>query len=806
MQLAIPETDSAVRSSVVHVNAHVQLRSEDDAVVVVLGGIPVAHFCSSDEAGRSHAMLMLEASGAAKRTELARAFGCARQTIYRQKRRFDEGGVAALVHAKRGPKSPRKLKGAVAKLLLKLAGQGVPKRQIATRLGVTEGAIRLALKRSGFKAKPAEQESLGVVPPTAETSVPAAAPQQEALPVSSLPAPEIAVEPTEAVATSAAQEGAPVDDAFALVVAAEKVLAASLEVAMPATAAGDADAEPKTVAAIHGGEAAWDRSTDRALAQLGLLDDASPQFGTCVGVRGAGVLLAIPALESTGLFELVPRLYRGIGPAFYGLRTVFVAMALLALLRVKRPERLRHRSPIDLGRVLGLDRAPEVKTLRRKIALLASQQQSEVLQRELARRKAASESEAFGCLYVDGHVRVYNGKNEIPKAWVTRMRISMSATVDHWVNDQKGEPVFVVTATPTSSTAHELPGVLAEIRKVVGERRVTVIFDRGGWSPRLFAQMNALGFDFVTYRKGHGVRKLPRTAFREETAVLDGREVKYLLADRPLRLRISKTEGLTIREIVQLSEDGKHQTSIVTSVKEAPAAEVAYRMFERWRQENFFKYMGEEFALDGLVQHGVEEADAERMVPNPKRKEKERELARIVREVEQLERRLGAAAADNEEARRPTMRGFKIANGELGTALRAKREAAERLRAEAHAIRARVTAKEAADGRPVVRLKVEAKRLTDVMKMLAYRAESSLVQLLRPHYSRVEDEGRKLVLSAIELAGDLAVVGGELRVTLEPAASPNRTKAIAALCAELNTTATVYPGTNLRLRYAIREG
>jgi hypothetical protein len=57
----------------------------------------------------------------------------------------------------------------------------------------------------------------------------------------------------------------------------------------------------------------------------------------------------------------------------------------------------------------------------------------------------------------------------------------------------------------------------------------------------------------------------------------------------------------------------------------------------------------------------------------------------------------------------------------------------------------------------------------------------------------------------MHLSGDIAVGPGELRLTLEPAASPNRTKAIARLCDELNATEAVYPGTRLRLRYAIRN-
>jgi prepilin-type processing-associated H-X9-DG protein len=173
-----------------------------------------------------------------------------------------------------------------------------------------------------------------------------------------------------------------------------------------------------------------DRSGDRLLARLGLLEDAAPLFGASTGVAGAGVLLAIPALVDSGVFSLAREIYGSLGPAFYGLRTTLATLLLMALLRVKRPEGLKERSPGQLGQVLGLDRAPEVKTLRRKISRLAAQGCSAELGRALARRRVATRGHALGFLYVDGHVRAYHGGREIPKAHVTRMRISMPATTD----------------------------------------------------------------------------------------------------------------------------------------------------------------------------------------------------------------------------------------------------------------------------------------------------------------------------------------------------------------------------------------
>src|SRR5258707_11678650 len=111
-----------------------------------------------------------------------------------------------------------------------------------------------------------------------------------------------------------------------------------------------------------------DRSMDRLLAAIGLLDDALPVFALTRSLPRAGVLLAIPALVASGLLSTADKIYGSLGPAFYGLRTTLVAYVLLALLRIPLPETLKEYPPGELGRIVGLDRMPEVKTLRRKLA------------------------------------------------------------------------------------------------------------------------------------------------------------------------------------------------------------------------------------------------------------------------------------------------------------------------------------------------------------------------------------------------------------------------------------------------------
>jgi hypothetical protein len=231
----------------------------------------------------------------------------------------------------------------------------------------------------------------------------------------------------------------------------------------------------------------------------------------------------------------------------------------------------------------------------------------------------------------------------------------MPAVTDYWVNDQNGEPLFVVPCEANHGLAKMLKRILVEIADVVGNRRVTVVFDRGGWSPRLFKEILELGkFDIMTYRKGK-IRKVSKNKFQEHTLTVDGRTVKYQLFEQSVRFLRGK---LQLRQVTRLRDDN-HQTQILTSRWDIPAAMVAYRMFERWRQENFFKYMQEEYALDALVDYDFEPADAAADVPNPKRKAVEKELKEAKQELAKKEKEYGAEAFDNQESKRSSMQARK---------------------------------------------------------------------------------------------------------------------------------------------------
>jgi transposase len=538
------------------INGRCFLQTRDGHRVVLVSGLPLAQYAVGDRMSEANAMVSLVKLGWADQNDVARAFGYSVRTLRRYQERFAEGGLAALGRPNGYPSGRARLEGSRRERFHELKAQGCSHYEIARQLGVSVRAVRKTLRRLGWKAVLLAQTELPLALPTA---APSKQPSAETLSSSDI----------------AVAGGDPNLSAFSIS-------------ATQNSPRRSHDIDPT------------DRSADRLLARLGLLEDAAPLFGGAAAVPRTGVLLALPVLGASGVFECAQKIYGNLGPAFYGLRTSLLTLLLMALWRIKRPEGLKEYSPQELGRVLGLDRAPEVKTLRRKLAQLATCGCAAQFGQALAGQRVDQRGKDLGFLYVDGHVRVYHGKHRLPKAHVAQMRLSVPTTSDYWVNDKTGDPLFVLTAEANAGMVKMLPAVLEQVRQLMGQRRVTVVFDRGGYSPKLFRQIIDEGFDLLTYRKGRFPR-ITRRHFRVHRTRVEGQSHTYVLADQKVRLLKGK---LRLRQVTRLKENG-HQTPILTNREDLPAAQVAYRIFNRWQQEIFFKYLGEEYALDALVEYAA---------------------------------------------------------------------------------------------------------------------------------------------------------------------------------------------------------
>jgi hypothetical protein len=565
-----------------------------------------------------------------------------------------------------------------------------------------------------------------------------------------------------------------------------------------------------------------DRDAERAAARWGKLPHAEPVFAPAARVPLAGLLLAIPALEATGLLSCAATVFGSLRNGFYGLDTMLVEGVLRALAGEPRAEGATRIDPAALGRVLGLDRGPEVKTIRRKITDLAATGRANELLAAMAAAHVArldkSNPDLLAVFYVDGHVRAYQGARKVAKTHLSRLKFPAPATVETWVSDAAGDPVLVVMADPGASLAMELRRLLPDLRRAVGDhRRVLVGFDRGGWSPALFEHMDAQGFDVLTWRKGLTQDVDPDlfadAAYTDET----GRKHQWRFADTTVDLPLAGNDQVfTMRQVTLIvannktgrgerGQDSTRQIHILTTRGDLPVEQVIYRMGSRWRQENYFRYARMHFDLDSHDAYATTDDDPTRLVPNPAKKKAHQQVlaARAL-----YDRALTATDAALLDAVSPPQGQTVLITNTDHDKLTANLRAAETvLNTAQHAHRAaaaRLPLAQVNPGQQV--LDIQTKLISHAIRIAAFNTATALARDVRVHtgYARANHEAHTLVRQALTGSGDISPGVGTLTVRLDPLPTSRATAAIAQLCEHLTATQTRYPGTNLTLRYEIK--
>ena len=737
------------------------IEDADGGRVFVHGNLCFA-WDGGDVAARRFAAVSLMRMKSATQLEIAEAFAVKPATVRRWEARLTDAGIAGLLGERKGPKRRSKLTQDTVATIRSLRQGGASYRKIATAAGVSIGSIRIALTEIDTGTGTGIGEGCGTTLSDAEE-------EHEAEPGAE-PEPERELEPVSAVAAEPGVGELP-------------VLADPL-----------------------------DRGGERALAAFGLIPYAPPVFTPCGRAPLAGLFLALPALAATGLLDTAHTVYGELPNGFYCLDAMLCESVFRALLGEARAEGAARSDPPALGRVLGLDRAPEVKTIRRKIKYLAGVGAAGDWIAAMAARHVQERPEQAAVFYVDGHVRAYQGTRKIAKTHVPRLKFPAPATLETWVTDAAGDPLLVVMAEPGASLAAELRRLIPQLRALVGDqRRVLVGFDRGGWSPTLFADLDAAGFDTLTWRKG-AIADIDEALFVEHTHTDDhGRTHTWELADTEVDLQITdgprKGEVFVMRQISLLDAARTRQMHILTTRTDLTPGEIRYRMGSRWRQENHYRYARLHFDFDSHDSYRAGDDDPTRMVPNPAKKAAYAQVEKARRAVH-LAQNLSDTALLAAHSPQPGTT-VLLTNTMINTINTDTHTANATLDAAITAhqgIPARLPLAQVHPGQQI--LDAETKMIHHAIRIAAYNTAQSLARaiLTDTGYSRAEDEAHTLIRTALAGSGDIIPdpTTNTLHIRLDPLPAPRHTAAINELCQVLNDTNTVYPGTTLTLHYSIK--
>ena len=427
----------------------------------------------------------------------------------------------------------------------------------------------------------------------------------------------------------------------------------------------------------------------------------------------------------------------------------------------------------------------------------------------------ARQNDADLYFYCDGHVRVYHGdQTALPRHYVARERLCLRATTDYWVNAMDGQPFLYVNKEVdpgliATLTQDVVPWLEANVGKTPEQERrlaedarahwFTLVYDREGYSPELFAKMKKKRIAILTYHK------FPQEDWRKEEFQLHsvelpgGETVTMQLAERGSQL----SNNLWLREIRKLTESG-HQTSILTTNFQAPMLTLAVSLFARWSQENFFRYMREHYGLDHLIEYGTEPIPDAISVVNPAWRKLDGQIRSQAGRRHRLAAQFGALTL-SEDPTEPQVQGFQRRKGNLQEEIQVLDLEIAKLKQLRQQTEHHIPVKSLPEADRFTRLRTECKHFIDTVKMIAYRAETSMAALLREHMARGSDDARALLRQIFETEADLTpdLAANTLTVRLHHLTQAAHDQAIEQLLGDLNATQTAFPGTQLTLVFKL---
>ena len=573
---------------------------------------------------------------------------------------------------------------------------------------------------------------------------------------------------------------------------------------------------------------ACNRVEDRVSSAFGLPPVNPVRFEFCQSIPNGGVMLLLPFLIECGLLSY--RTYYDQRSGYYTFDSLLITLAFFALLRIKSVEQSKGYNPGEFGKLIGFDRIPELKKLRGMIHELTRAGRCKDWGKSLSAKWIGEDKPEL--YYVDGHVQVYHGYlAELGKKFVSRQRLCLAGMTEFWVNSSKGLPFFFITAEVNEKMIEmledEIVPRLLELHTISEEQgqkmaenpdypRFTLVFDREAYSPALFKRLwEEHHIAVLTYRKN----------VKDQWEEADFKEVDVDVRLGKTQMRLHEKavvlDGYSMREVRRLTSNG-HQTSIITNNKFLTIALIACYMFGRWVQENFFRYLCQDYAFDRIIKYAVDQADKTTMVVN-------REYSNIQYEIKRCREKLNRIKAniykyqqnilkenehkkadetddknDKNDKNKKADNWFKKTL-ELVEKAQSIEQELDRLIAKRKNTKYKISLADIPENERYTKLHQESKYLMNIIIMICFRAETALAEKLAPHFSRSDDEIRVLVKAITHLSIDMMpdMENSLLNITLYPLSNHRSQNALARVIDQVNDTQTVYPGTNLVMKFKI---
>ena len=257
-----------------------------------------------------------------------------------------------------------------------------------------------------------------------------------------------------------------------------------------------------------------------------------------------------------------------------------------------------------------------------------------------------------------------------------------------------------------------------------------------------------------------------------------------------------------VREIRKLTTSGR-QIAVISTQYRGNAVLNATSLFNRWSQENFFKYMLEHYSLDRLITYSLDDIPETTMIVNPKYRALDSKIRSLNGKLSRKNATFGQLSLSDEIEPKKVER-YQQDKAVLLEDINQLQQHIETLKGQRKQEKRHIEFKDLPEDEQFKALASDSKYLLDTIKMIAYRSETALQQILIEKLKK-KDQARQLARAIYHSAADLIPdeSNNVLTIKLHHQANPVTNQVVQYLCDELNKTETVFPGTNLKLVYKL---
>ncbi|MCK5538926.1 MAG: hypothetical protein KAI79_19025, partial [Bacteroidales bacterium] len=303
-------------------------------------------------------------------------------------------------------------------------------------------------------------------------------------------------------------------------------------------------------------------------------------------------------------------------------------------------EQQRYFAINDFEFISGFKNFPSVESMRDHLHNMSLSQELEV-STILLKKNIDYFIEDTSDYYLDPHIEEYTGKKNILPAWSTLKNRVCKSSVDTYVHDSAGNPLFSVLEDSFYDFREVIIRVMEKLETLFKQKSITLIYDRGGFSVDLMKEIDSHKNIFITWQKGFVQKDAEGLSFKNKIEIqypyndlgkFEIREFKYTED-------IWKSGDFSCRRIIFQKGNDKTDKffyqSILSNDQNTDAGLILKKIIKRTLQENDFKKEKNHFGIDAITSYrslaynALDDKD-------PNKKTKNKKYIKITNQIKEL--------------------------------------------------------------------------------------------------------------------------------------------------------------------------